>query len=446
MGFAIRRHSTLVLAVLALLATALVPPAATAASNPRRALSRALTNGLSQAGNATGAYVVDLTTGQTLFSERAGTGRLPASVEKLYTTSTALLRLGPNANLLTRVLGVGTMSQGVFTGTLYLKGGGDPTFGAQGFDRYYYGTGASVQRLVANLIRDTGLRAVDGRIAGDESYFDSLRGTIATDFESSSYVEGQLSGLAYDRGFTSVSELAFQPHPAQFAAQQFAAALRAAGVKVPNRTPIYAGTAPPEARQLTDIHSPRLATLLKLTNAPSDNFFAEMLIKDLGARFGGAGTTAAGAAVVLAQIARSFGIHPRLDDGSGLSYDDSTSPMDVVTLLEHMAGNQPFVRSLAVAGESGTLIDEMRGTYAQGRCRGKTGTLQAVSNLVGYCTARNGDELAFAFLMNSIDPDYAHPIQDRMALALTDYNAAEPAPKTSPPKSGSPTPTGGGAP
>ena len=136
--------------------------------------------------------MVDLTTGQTLFSARADTGRLPASVEKLYTTSTVLLRFGPNANLLTRVLGVGTISDGVFTGTLYLRGGGDPTFGAQGFDRYYYGTGATMQRLVANLIRDTGLTAVDGRIAGDESYFDSLRGTIATDFESSEYVEGQL--------------------------------------------------------------------------------------------------------------------------------------------------------------------------------------------------------------------------------------------------------------
>ncbi len=185
-----------------------------------------------------------------------------------------------------------------------------------------------------------------------------------------------------------------------------------------------------------------MATLLKLTNAPSDNFFAETLIKDIGARFGGAGTTAAGAAVVRAQIARSFGIHPRFDDGSGLSYDDSSSPDEIVALLEHMAGNQSFVRSLAVAGESGTLVDEMRGTYAQGRCRGKSGTLQVVSNLVGYCTARNGDELAFAFMMSDINPDDAHPIQDRMALALADYNAPAPAPQSSAP----PTPGGGVSP
>jgi serine-type D-Ala-D-Ala carboxypeptidase/endopeptidase (penicillin-binding protein 4) len=441
MGFSIRRHSQPLLVVLALLTAALVPPAANAAANAGGTLTRALTKGLKRAGEDTGADVVDLTTGRTLFSDRGDTARLPASVEKLYTTSTVLLRFGPNANLLTRVLGVGTMSDGVFTGTLYLKGGGDPTFGAQGFDRYYYGTGTTMQRLVANLIRDTGLRAVDGRIAGDESYFDSLRGTIATDFESSEYVEGQLSALAYDRGYTDIHETTFQPHPAQFAAQQFAAALRAGGVKVPKKTPVYAAHAPPDARQLTDVHSPRMSTLVRLTNAPSDNFFAETLLKDIGAQFGGAGTTAAGAAVVRAQIARSFGIHPRLDDGSGLSYDDSSSPAEIVALLEHMAGNESFVRSLAVAGESGTLVDEMRGTYAQGRCRGKSGTLQVVSNLVGYCTARDGDELAFAFMMSGVNPDNAHPIQDRMALALADYNAAAPTPKSSPPTT---TPPGGG--
>jgi D-alanyl-D-alanine carboxypeptidase/D-alanyl-D-alanine-endopeptidase (penicillin-binding protein 4) len=437
MGNSIRRHCTQLVAFALLLAAAAAPPAATAASNPQRKLARALTNGLNQAGSVTGAYALDLTTGKTLFSERASTPRLPASVEKLYTTSTALLKLGPNANLLTRVYGVGTFSSnGTFTGTLYLRGGGDPTFGAAGFDRYYYGTGATVQRLVANLIRDTGIRALNGRIVGDESYLDALRGTVATDFESSAYVEGQLSGLAYDRGFTSTSEVAFQPHPAQFAAQQFAAALRAARVKVPNSTPIYAGDTPRGARQLTDVHSPRISKLLKLTNTPSDNFFAEMLIKDLGARFDGAGTTAAGAAVVRAQIANTFGIHPQLDDGSGLSYSDATTPEQVVTLLKDMANNQPFVSSLAVAGESGTLIDEMRGTYAQGRCRGKTGTLEAVSNLVGYCNARDGNLIAFAFLMNDIDPDYAHPIQDQMALALADYDAEDTGTAPSPSKGG----------
>jgi D-alanyl-D-alanine carboxypeptidase/D-alanyl-D-alanine-endopeptidase (penicillin-binding protein 4) len=75
-----------------------------------------------------------------------------------------------------------------------------------------------------------------------------------------------------------------------------------------------------------------------------------------------------------------------------------------------------------VAGETGTLQDEMRHTYAQGRCRGKTGTLHDVSNVVGYCRATDGHTLAYALMMNGIVPDYAHPIQDRMQVALAKYS------------------------
>jgi D-alanyl-D-alanine carboxypeptidase/D-alanyl-D-alanine-endopeptidase (penicillin-binding protein 4) len=93
-----------------------------------------------------------------------------------------------------------------------------------------------------------------------------------------------------------------------------------------------------------------------------------------------------------------------------------------VTLLKQMAGNPAFTNSLAVAGETGTLQYEMQGTYAQGRCRGKTGTLHDVSNVVGYCRAADGHTLAYAFLMNGIYPDYAHPIQDQMQVAVARYD------------------------
>jgi serine-type D-Ala-D-Ala carboxypeptidase/endopeptidase (penicillin-binding protein 4) len=416
-----RRALALLAAIPALSLAAAAPPA-DAAGTPQQRLRNALSRGINAAGSASGAYVVDLTTGQPLFASRSGVGRLPASVEKLYTTSTALLRFGPGANLLTRILGAGKLTaNGTWKGTLYLRGGGDPTFGSAGFDRSYYGTGATMQRLVANFVRQSGITAVSGSIVGDESYFDSLRGTVATGYQASGYVEGLLSAVAYDRGFTDASGAAFQTRPALFVAQQFVSALRAAHVRVPGRTIVRSGYAPAGATQLAVVHSPRMSTLLSLTNTPSDNFFAEMLIKDIGARFGTGGTTKAGAVVVRAQVASSFGIHPRLDDGSGLSYDDSTSPLQVVTLLAKMANNAPFVNSLAVAGETGTLVSEMQGTAAQGKCRGKTGTLQTVSNLVGYCSARDGHTLAFAFLMSSIDPNYAHPIQNQMAVALANY-------------------------
>ncbi|MBV9165271.1 MAG: D-alanyl-D-alanine carboxypeptidase [Solirubrobacterales bacterium] len=139
------------------------------------ALRRALAEDLEAVGGAHGAYVVDMTTRRTLFAFDARRGRTPASVQKLYTTSTALLRLGPSAVLKTSVLGTGRLDRsGTWHGTLYLRGGGDPTFGAAAFDRAAYGAGATVQAL-ARRVRAAGIVRLAGRIVGDESRFDSLR-------------------------------------------------------------------------------------------------------------------------------------------------------------------------------------------------------------------------------------------------------------------------------
>ena len=391
---------------------------ATAVSSLRKTLASALNS----VGGATGAYVLDLSTGQALFSSAPDTGRLPASVEKLYTTSTALLRFGPAATLSTSVLGTGTLdSRGTWSGTLYLRGGGDPTFGSASFDDSAYGTGATVQRLVATLIHGSGIRAVRGRIVGDESYFDSLRGTPPSGYQFSPWVEGALSALVFNRGLINQSA-DYVTHPAVYAAQQLASALRSAGTHVPSSTPVSAGVTPAGSTRLATVSSPTIATLAELTNTPSDNFLAEMLLKGLGARFGGRGSTAAGASIVRSELASSFGIAPRLDDGSGLSRDDSTSPRQVVTLLAQLAIVPAFVSSLAVAGRTGTLQHAMQGTRAQDHCQGKTGTLHDVASLVGYCEARDKHRLAFAFLMNSVDPNVGHATEDQMAVALASYN------------------------
>ncbi len=387
-----------------------------------RGLDRALNAGMRAAGQYSGAYVLDLTSGQVLYAHNARVGRLPASVEKLYTTSAVLRQFGPGATLTTALLGIGHFHGSTFDGTLYLRGGGDPTFGSAAFDQANYGTGATIQQLVSNLISSTGIKALNGPVVADQSIFDSRRGTPATGYAPSTEVEGELSGLSFDAGWSGSSETALVTHPALQAGRQLVAALKAADVKLPARPTVRAGITPPGSQTMAVVRSPRISTLIALTNTPSNNFFAETLLKDLGARYGGGGSTAAGAAVVRATIANSFGLHPRLNDGSGLSRYDRTTPFDVVSLLRQQAGNTPFINSLAVAGRTGTLIDEMRGTYAQSRCKGKTGTLHDVSNLVGYCHARNGDALAYALLMNGVIPDYAHPIQDKMIVAVAKYD------------------------
>ncbi len=403
-------------------------PAVAGAQSPgaRTALTSALNNDMRAIGGASSALVVDMTTGQTLYSDAAATPRLPASVQKLYTTSTALLKFGPAGTLSTTLLGSGYRDAGgVWHGVLYLKGGGDPTFGSAGFDRAAYGTGATMQHLVANFVRSQHITGIHAWIVGDESYFDSLRGTPATGYATDlPDVEGELSALAYDRGFADFAGTVAQSRPALYAAQQFLTALHAAHVAVPRRPRIVIGHAPPSAQWLAGVLSPPMSTLIQLTNTPSDNYFAEMLLKGLGARFGAAGTTAAGVAVVKSELSSQFGITPRFNDGSGLSRADYTSPEQVVSLLTQMYSNSYFFNSLAIGGETGTLRDEMLGTPAQGACHGKTGTLHDVAALAGYCRAKDGHELVFAFLANRLaNPDYVHTVEgNRMAAALARYD------------------------
>jgi D-alanyl-D-alanine carboxypeptidase/D-alanyl-D-alanine-endopeptidase (penicillin-binding protein 4) len=410
---------------LAGLALLLMAPSAGIAKTPtsgQRSLQNSLSRALRAAHGASGADVVDLQTGQTLFSSAAGVPRMPASVEKIYTTSTALRQFGAAGTLTTTILGSGTHDPtGGWHGTLYLKGGGDPTFGSSAYDHYAYGTGATMQQLVANLVGQAGITSVQGALVGDESYFDSLRGTPPTGYAVSTYVEGLLSSLAYNRGLADTQGNSFQARPALFAVQRLAGALRGAHVSLPTGTPIFTGPTPPSATVLATVQSPPMATLAQLTNTPSDNFLAEMLLKGIGARAGGRGSTAAGAAMVRRQVGLSFGIHPRLVDGSGLSRYDRTSPRDVVRALSVLSSNGAFVNSLSVGGVSGTMRIGLAGTAAQGRCRGKTGTLSNVANLVGYCTARNGHRLVFAFLMNAVNPTTGHALENRMAIAVAKY-------------------------
>ncbi len=397
----------------------LAPRALASGGELAAGLTRALNAGMRSAGAHSSAEVEDLSTGATLYADRATVTRIPASVEKLYTTTTALQVFGPTGRLATSVLGTGAQDGATWKGPLYLRGGGDPTFGSAAFDRRAYGTGATVQSLVSRLRAD-GISSVTGPIIADASVFDSDEGTPATNDKPSIWVEGALSALSFNRDWADSTGEIYYANPPLQAGRDLLAALRAGGIAVRNRS-VRTGVTPALARQLASVRSPTMATLIALTNTPSDNFFAETLLKDIGAHAGAGGTTAAGAAVVRSTIAAKFGQHPYLLDGSGLSYRDHTSPAQIVSLLSQQSDDLPFRQSLATVGETGTLVDENRGTYAQGRCTGKSGTLSDVSNVVGYCRAADGHLLAYAFLMNRVNPDAAHPIQDRMEVAVARY-------------------------
>jgi serine-type D-Ala-D-Ala carboxypeptidase/endopeptidase (penicillin-binding protein 4) len=390
-------------AAVAALAVALVAPA-TAAASLQTALERALSvPHVSLA--ATGAVVLDLDTGQTVYSRNANLSLLPASNEKLAVTYAALTALGPSFTIETDVLGEGTQTGTTWIGDLVLKGYGDPTLSRAGL------------MSLARQVHADGITSVTGRILGDESWFDTRR--MALGWKAAFYINESppLSALIVDRGwlghFTSRD-------PALAAAQIFRADLIHVGVSVAHGA--AHGAVDDSATPLASIDSPTLATIVHTMDRISDNFYAEMLVKELGAVQGNAGTTAAGVGVITGLLAQAGvplnGV--RLVDGSGLSLLDRFTPASLAALLTTM-WNDTDVRwellsSLPVAGRTGTLDHRMRTGPAAGVVRAKTGTTNNASALSGFV----GSRYVFSILQNGwpVSWTWARLAQDRFASVL----------------------------
>jgi D-alanyl-D-alanine carboxypeptidase/D-alanyl-D-alanine-endopeptidase (penicillin-binding protein 4) len=77
--------------------------------------------------------------------------------------------------------------------------------------------------------------------------------------------------------------------------------------------------------------------------------------------------------------------------------------------------------SLPVVGVNGTVQRIAAHTFAQGRCVAKTGTLNFVTNLAGYCTARDHHVLAFALMIDGPANWTAIQLLDRMVPAIARY-------------------------
>jgi serine-type D-Ala-D-Ala carboxypeptidase/endopeptidase (penicillin-binding protein 4) len=381
--------------------------AAAAVETPAK-LRAALSREMRSAGGASGAWVYDGGSRSTVFKWRAAQRRVPASVQKLVTTATALDRLGPEARFETAVLADGAVAEGTLEGDLYLHGTGDPTFGTSALNQ------------LAALVAGTGLDRVNGRVLGDETFFDRRRGGPASGFGTSPYV-GPLSALGFNHGSLLPYGRGWQINPAAFAAERLRISLRREDVSVAEK--VRTGDAPEDAETIATVASPPLESIVRRTNQVSDNYYAEMLLKGVGARSGGAGSTAAGARVARA-YAREAGFSTKVADGSGLSRGNLVAPRDVGRLLLN-ARTQPwfdeFYSSLPLAGKTGTLHKRMRGTRASGRCRAKTGTLSGVTALAGYCRAPDGDPITFALLMNRINVWAGRRAQDRIASLLASY-------------------------
>jgi D-alanyl-D-alanine carboxypeptidase/D-alanyl-D-alanine-endopeptidase (penicillin-binding protein 4) len=352
-----------------------------------------------------GALAVDLASGATLFRRNDGVSLAPASTEKLAVTYAALAKLGPTFQIPTEVLGNGELDGPTWLGSVILKGYGDPTL-----DTFRLA-------LLARQIRAMGITRITGGVRGDETFFDARR--VASGWKPSFLINESppLSALVVDRGW-------FRGHvtvlPALAAATTFRDALRRAGVTVTG--PVSTGPAGDDSFPLADVESPPLAAIVRFMDHESDNFTAELLLKQLGAVGGGPGTSTAGARAVRETLGAD-GIPlggVRVVDGSGLSLLDRTTAKTLVSILRAAWSNpaiQPsFFAALPVAGRSGTLSDRLERPPAVGRVVAKTGTTDRASALSGFVARR----FAFAVIQNGypIATAWARRAQDRFVTVL----------------------------
>ena len=393
------------LATLFLLAALASPVAAGAQQTPLQArLAKALrVPHVAPARSA--AVAIDLATGSVLFTQNSALSLAPASNEKLPLTYAALTTLGPTFRIETDVLGEGTQDGTTFDGTLVLRGGGDPTLSTAGL------------RSLAAQVRAYGVRRVTGGIVADESYFDSRR--MVAGWKASFYIQESppLSALVVNRG--RVGGYVTRT-PALAAATAFRDALRTAGVAVAGDVKL--GHVGDFSIPIAQIESPTLASIIRFMDRESDNFTAELLLKQLGAVVFDRGTSAAGATAVMqalteASVPLAGG---RIVDGSGLSRLDRLTANAVAAILR-AAWNDPavrpaFVASLPVAGINGTLQDRLRAPVTRGRVLAKTGTTSDASALSGYVTTK----YIFAVLQNGHPLPYwwARRAQDRFVQVL----------------------------
>ncbi len=381
---------------------ALAPQAASAAGPQVRAesatasaaarLGTRVSSALNGSGARTVAAAVDVDGLGSVLRRDAWHALPPASTQKSFVVATALLSMPRDTRLLTQVVATatptvttatGTVTTGRLPGSVWLVAGGDPYLTASGL------------RALAASVRAAGIREITGDVRLDDSRYDALRRNAGW---KASYVPGEsgpLSALAVD-GNRWRKDRAFLADPALPAAVRFRDMLKAAGVVVRGR--VVRDRRPAGATVVAERASLPLTSLTAKLLKASDNFAAELLLKEVGKAVSGEGSTAAGVAAVRSVLGSRGVPFGTATDGSGLSSRDRQTPAGGIALLRAVAASPvaaDFRAALPVACVDGTLRTRLCGTAAQSNATAKTGTLSGVRALSGYVRTRSGRLASF---------------------------------------------------
>jgi D-alanyl-D-alanine carboxypeptidase/D-alanyl-D-alanine-endopeptidase (penicillin-binding protein 4) len=385
------------------------------------------------AGRPQSCLTVDEGRGSTIYSQRPDLPLIPASNLKLLTATAALDRIPASDRFHTEVRAAQPPVNGVIAGDLWLVGAGDPLlatadFAAQAGYQNQPRPSTPLEDLAAKLAA-AGVRHIQGRILGDESRYDPRR--VVPTWSSSYLTDGEIGPMSAltvnDNEVQWTPNEVPAPSPASNASTVFARLLQQRGVQVGGSGE---GTAPPNASSVVaSVDSAPIADVVGVMLTQSDNLAAELLTKELGRRFGGAGTTAAGLGVIRADLA-NLGMPIEgvsMVDGSGLDRSDRATCQVLLRAVERWGEASAVTGRLPVAGGAGTLIHRYVGTPLKGRLWAKTGTLNGAAAFTGWVSTATNSQVAFSYLVNGIASEAeGHALEDRIAAALYTYPESPP--------------------
>jgi D-alanyl-D-alanine carboxypeptidase/D-alanyl-D-alanine-endopeptidase (penicillin-binding protein 4) len=214
------------------------------------------------------------------------------------------------------------------------------------------------------------------------------------------------------------------PDPNLYAAKALRRVLAEAGISVVgatrSTTDSMAYSAVRQSQPLAETWSRPIRDWLFPILNTSQNWYAEMLLKQLGKQFGKAGSWPEGLEVerrFLIDSVRVDSTQFSLSDGSGLSSSNLISPLAFTQLLRYMRRHPRyavFAAGLPQAGVAGSLRNRFQGTPLAGRVRAKTGSISRVVSLTGYIELDRGRSLTFSIQANH------HALPSRALLATID--------------------------
>jgi serine-type D-Ala-D-Ala carboxypeptidase/endopeptidase (penicillin-binding protein 4) len=393
-----------------------------------------LISGLGLDGPNIGVAVYDQD-GHGVYQHNGAAMLLPASTQKMVVAASALIAIGPEHRFLTRVAVPSPPdADGVVHGDLILVGGGDPALSTNTFGKRVMPERprTSLERL-ADRVVEAGVRRVTGHVIGDPNVF-PLEPVAAgwPDRYFTSLDATRVSGLTVDggrkirmQGGRYIGEAA--ENPAAEAAAALRRALEERGVVIDQGSG-WTRERTTTGHEIARVGSPHLRDLLRYMVQRSDNHLAEAIFKSVGlavaddASFAGA---ARGAQQALAPIGLDWS-GAVLADGSGLSREDRLSANVLagidVAMTRSTLGRE-WQDFMAVSGQSGTLRRRLTGTVAEGRLRGKTGSLRDVRSLSGTVMGPDGARYHFAVIGNGLDgtsQPRVRLLSDELVLALAE--------------------------